>query len=262
MFDTHAHYDTPEYDTDRAETLRFVRDAGVLHILNVSYDMTSSARSVALAEAYPFVRAAVGVHPLYIRDFDDAAKQELQALLRHPSVVAAGECGLDYYALKNRRTGDVVLPEADVRRQQREVFAWQLQLCVQSGLPAVVHSVAAAQDTLELLRAYPTVRGVMHGFSYSVEVAMECVKMGWRIGIGMGITRPGARKIREVAAKIPIEAMLIETDCPYQVTDSMRGERGDSRMLSEIVPEIAKLRGISPEEVVMATTENASRLFF
>ena len=270
LFDTHAHYDTPEYDTDRVEMLRFVRDAGVLHILNVSYDMGSSERSVALSEEYPFLCAAVGVHPQYIRGLDKeashvTAKMRLQELVRHPAVVAVGECGLDYYEMKSGKKEDAKMrSQADITaecEQQKAAFRWQMELAAQTGLPVVVHSRASGADTMQILREFPAVHGVMHGFSYSAEIALECVKLGWYIGIGPVITRTGTRKIREVVEKLPVERLLIETDCPFQTTESCRGRLGDSRMLTEIVSEIALIKGLSPEEVAGVTTESSVKLF-
>lgn len=264
-FETHAHYDTPEYDADRDAILRSVSDAGVSHILNVSYETGSSARSVALAGQYPWIHAAVGIHPQYIQCFDESAKTLLRELVQHPSVVAVGECGLDYFAWKSgKKEADGISAQTDIiaeRERQMEAFRWQMELAAQAGLPVVVHSRAAGPDTMQILREFPSASGVMHSFSYSVEMALECVKLGWNIGIGPVITRPGARKIREVAEKVPLERLLIETDCPYQVTESCRGQRGDSRMLAQTAAEIAGIKGISAEEVAETTTANAGKLF-
>ena len=256
MFDSHAHYTEPDFDADRESILRKVRENGIEHILNVSYDKASSEQSVLLAERQEGVYAAAGVHPLYCDRADVQGEAWLRTMIRSGALTALGEFGLDYYNEKKRH--GTAYPS---RARQWECFDMQMKLCAQSGLPAVLHSRAAAQDTVRMLQSYPMVRGVLHGFSYSGEVALACVRLGWYIGIGTALTRANARRICEVVQVVPMEHLLIETDCPFQTTESRRGQRGDSRMLMEIAERIALLKNIPYEEAAHTAAENAAKLF-
>ena len=253
LFDTHAHMDADRFDQDRAEILADMPKRQIRYLMNVGCDASSSLASVRLAEEYPFIYAAVGSHP------DDAAAmgEDLIALYRelatqHQKVRAIGEIGLDYHYEDN--------PSRDV---QQEWFIEQIELAKELELPIIVHSRDAAQDTYEILRDYDAaqVGGVLHSYSGAPEMAQKYVDMGFYLGIGGMVTFENAKKVALTVEKIPLERLLIETDCPYLAPVPMRGKRNDSRNLRYTAARIAEIKGITPEEVARVTTENAKRLF-
>ncbi|MBR4700718.1 MAG: TatD family hydrolase [Oscillospiraceae bacterium] len=248
-FDSHAHLDDRAFETDREELFADLPNHGVGLIMNVGCDLSSSLRSIALAHKYPFVYAAVGSHP------DDAASvnDELLALYRQlcadEKVKAIGEIGLDYHY------------EDPPREVQLPAFRAQLELAAELDLPVIVHEREAHADGMELIRQFPGVTGVFHCYSGAVEQARELVKRGWYIGFTGVVTFKNARKAVEVVRDLPLDRILIETDCPYMAPEPHRGRRNDSRWVPLVAAKIAELRGLTPEEVAAATTENAKRLF-
>ncbi len=251
IFDTHAHYDDEQFDTDRDALLRSMHERGVGWIINVGATLDGARASVALAEKYDFIYAAVGVHP----DEVGGLTEEFMAWMRetartNPKVVAIGEIGLDYHW------------DVEPREVQREWFVRQMDLARELGLPIAVHSREAAQDTMDVITERgQELPGVIHCYSYSPEMAQEYVRMGYHIGLGGGVTWEHAKKAKKVAAQIPLERIVLETDCPYQTPVPHRGERNSSDLLSYVAEEIARLRGISAEEVIEQTTQNAKELF-
>ena len=236
MFDAHAHYHDRAFDGDREIVLKTLKKAGIKTIFEAGENMDGSIRALKMAERYkgdeyPVIRVAAGLHPLYIEEAWRAQLESLRKLSKEKVLTAIGECGLDYRGIKDE----------NVRNIQREVFEAQLLLCEEYGLPAVVHSVDAAEDTLKLLKAHAEVNGLLHGFAYSAEVAQQCVKLGWKIGINALITRPDAVKIKKVAAVLPAESILVETDAPYMPPYG-RKDRNDSHSLYEIRDAINKIR--------------------
>lgn len=253
IFESHAHYDDQRFDPDREELLSSMGGHGIETIINVGSDLEGVKKTLALAEGYEFIYGAVGIHPSNISDLDEEVYGWLQEQCSLPKVVAVGEIGLDYYWEK----------EEEVRRSQRYWFCRQMELARETGLPVIIHSRDAAEDTLKLVKGIhgEQIPGVVHCFSYSKEMAEEYVNMGYYIGIGGVVTFKNARKLKETAAAIPLERILLETDCPYLSPEPERGKRNSSCNLPYVAREIAAVRGISYEEVVEATRENARRLF-
>ncbi len=248
-FDSHAHLDDRRFDADRAEIFAQLPQAGVTRVMNIGCDLASSLASVRLAEQYDFVYAAVGSHPDDADNVDPALLERYRALARHPKVRAIGEIGLDYHY-------------DDVPRDvQRRAFIVQLALAVELDLPAVVHEREAHGDAMDILRQFPTARGVFHCYSGSLEMARELVKLGWYVGFTGVITFKNARRAVEVARDLPLERLLIETDCPYMAPEPYRGRRNDSRYVPYMARKLAEIKGLPEETVARATAENAKRLF-
>lgn len=252
LFETHAHYDTSRFDEDRDELLAALPGAGVCRVVNPGCDLPSSRAAVALAERFPHVYAAVGIHPEDCGGYRPEDLDAIRALaLSHPDqVVAIGEIGLDYY-----------WPENPDRDTQKRCFRDHLALAQELDLPVIVHNREAHQDCLSIVKEFPRVRGVFHCYSGAVEDAKTLVKLGWHLSFTGAITYKNARKAPEVIAALPLDRIMIETDSPYLTPVPNRGKRNDSRNLVYIRDRIAEIRGISPEEVEAATTENALRFF-
>ena len=253
IFESHAHYDDKQFDPDREELLSSMKDHGIETIINVGSDLAACERTIALTEQYDFVYGAIGIHPSDISDLNEEVWDWLREKSQLPKVAAIGEIRLDYYWDKDE----------EVKRMQRYWFCRQLELAREVGLPVIIHSRDAAEDTLKLMKGIHAekIPGVIHCFSYSPELAEEYVKMGYYIGIGGVVTFKNAKKLKEVAARIPLERILLETDCPYLAPEPNRGKRNSSLNLPFVAQEIAGLRGISQEEVIKAARENARRLF-
>ncbi|MBE5906277.1 MAG: TatD family deoxyribonuclease [Lachnospiraceae bacterium] len=253
IFDTHAHYDDEQFDTDREDLLREIFSANIDKIVNVGADMETSKQSVALAKAYPQIYAAVGVHPSDIACLSEDAYTELRQLAAEDKVVAIGEIGLDYYWDK----------EPDVQAAQREAFKRQLALARELNLPVIVHSRDAAKDTMDILMAEEPVEnpGIIHCYSYSVEQAKEYVKRGYYIGVGGVVTFKNSKVLKQVVEEIPLERIVVETDCPYLAPEPNRGKRNASLNLPYIVDKIAQIKGISGKEVEEVTYENALKVY-
>lgn len=251
IFESHAHYDDEAFDGDRETLLAGMQGNGIEYIINVGADLASTQRSIALAERYPFIYAAVGVHPDGVGELNEENFQWLREQCAHPKAVAVGEIGLDYY-------WDTV-----PRQQQREWFVRQMELAVETKLPVIIHSREAAQETFELISQHHahTTGGVIHCYSYSKEMALEYVKMGYYIGIGGVVTFKNARKLKETAEAVPLSSILLETDSPYLAPVPNRGKRNSSLNLPYVAREIAQIKGITTEEVIETTNRNAKKLF-
>ena len=251
IFESHAHYDDEAFDGDRETLLAGMQGNGIEYIINVGADLASTQRSIALAERYPFIYAAVGVHPDGVGELNEENFQWLREQCAHPKAVAVGEIGLDYY-------WDTV-----PRQQQREWFVRQMELAVETKLPVIIHSREAAAETFALISRHHahTTGGVIHCYSYSREMAQEFIKMGYYIGVGGVVTFKNAKKLKETVEAIPLERILLETDCPYMAPEPHRGTRNDSSNIPFVIAKIAELKGIAEEEVERVTEENAVRLF-
>ena len=250
IFDSHAHYDADQFDEDRDKLLSSMLENGVGTILNVGADWDSVTEVVKLAQRYPHVYAAVGLHPDEVGILDEEKFAFLREQCKEEKVVAVGEIGLDYYW--DNESHDI----------QKKWFIRQLELARERNLPVIIHSRDAAEDTLKIMKEHAQgLRGVIHCFSYSKELAKEYVKMGFHIGIGGVVTFKNGKKLKEIAQEIPLERMLLETDCPYLAPVPYRGKRNSSLYIPYIAQEIANLRGISYEEVVAQTEQNAKELF-
>lgn len=254
IFDTHTHYDDEQFDEDREALLLSLKEQGIGAIANMGASMRGAKESVALANKYPFVYAAVGVHPDHAKDLNEEEFAILSALAAEKKVVAVGEIGLDYYW------------DSTEREEQKYWFKRQLALAEEVKLPVVIHSREAASDTLEIMKdAYmasnKTLTGVIHCFSYGVEMAREYLKMNFYLGVGGVATFKNGRKLKEVIETVPLEHIVLETDCPYLAPVPFRGKRNSSEKLHYVVAAIAEIKGIGEEEVERITWENACRLY-
>ena len=248
-FDSHAHLDDRRFDQDRAEILDDLKNHNVGFVMNIGCDVSSSLRSVAMAKQYPFVYAAVGSHPDDADHVDEAVLALYESLCREEKVRAIGEIGLDYYY-------------EDVPREiQKTAFRKQLELARKVDLPVIVHEREAHADAMEIVREFSDVHGVFHCYSGALEQAKELVKLGWYIGFTGVLTFKNARKAVEVASWLPLDRILIETDCPYMAPEPYRGRRCDSRLVPLVGKRLAEIKELPEEQVMAATEENAKRLF-
>lgn len=250
IFDTHAHYDDEQFNPDREELLLSMKDGGVGTIMNVSASFESCGQVLDLAHQYPFLYAAIGVHPDHVGELDEEKMLKMKELLQDEKALAVGEIGLDYYWKEE--------PE----EIQKKWFIRQLQLAQNMKLPVIIHSRDAAFDTLQIMKEYgKDLTGVIHCFSYSQEIALEYVKMGYYIGIGGVVTFKNGRKLKEVAKAVPLSSIVLETDCPYLAPVPNRGKRNNSLNLAYVAEEIAGIKEISVEEVIEETEKNARNLY-
>jgi TatD DNase family protein len=250
LADSHAHIDDERFDADREEVVARALAAGVSLIVNIGADMSSSARSVALAETYPGIYAAVGMHPHDSQDMQETDYLQLERWTTHPKVVAIGEIGLDYHY------------DLSPRPVQKEVFLRQLDLARKTGKPFIIHEREAHADMMDIIRnAARGLNGVFHCFSGSVETAREYLKMGFYISVAGPVTFPKSLKTKEVAKTVPLDRLLVETDSPYLTPHPFRGKRNEPAHVRLVAEEIANLRDISLEELAEATTANVRRLF-
>lgn len=251
IFDTHAHYDDAAFAEDREALLSSLPGRGIGRVINVCSDVDSLRTTMELTEKYPYIYGAVGIHPDEVGMLNDGILEEMRLLCRLEKAAAVGEIGLDYYWNKENHPVQI------------RWFERQLELAREEGLPVIIHSREAAADTLEVMKRMKAgeIGGVMHCFSYSREMAREYLDMGLYLGIGGVLTFKNARKLKEVVEYAPLSRLLLETDCPYLAPVPNRGKRNSSLNLPYVVEEIAALKGVSPEEVMEKTAENAFRLF-
>ena len=250
LFDTHAHYDSEQFDQDRAELLAGLPDRGVSLAVNPGCDIPSSRKAVELARSWPYLYAAVGYHPENCAPYTPADLDVLRDLAADPKVVAIGEIGLDYYWEEN-----------PPREHQQRVFRDQMALAGELDLPVIVHDREAHADSLEIVREFPGVRGVFHCYSGSAEMAAELVKLGWMISFTGVLTYKNARRAVEAAQAVPLERIMIETDSPYMAPVPHRGKRNDSGYVRHVCERLAEIKGITYEECARITLENGKRFF-
>ena len=250
LFDTHAHMDDDSFDLDRHELLASLPGQGVGLVMNPGCSFESSLDAIALAETYDYIYAAVGSHPDVADEVDEALLEKYRSLCaKHPKVKAIGEIGLDYHY-------------EDIPRDiQKRAFRLQMELARELDLPVIVHEREAHEDGLKIVDEFPTVKGVFHCYSGSLEMAKELIKRGWYIGVTGVLTFKNARKAVEVASAIPIDRIVIETDCPYMAPVPFRGKRNDPGKVCHMAQRLAELRGITVEEAERITTENGKRLY-
>ncbi|MGX1266570.1 TatD DNase family protein [Rossellomorea marisflavi] len=251
LFDTHVHLNAEQFDEDVEEVIARAKEAGVENMVVVGFDRPTIERAMELVETYDFLYASVGWHPVDAIDMKDEDLDWIEEWTKHPKVVALGEMGLDYHWDKS--------PE-DV---QKDVFRRQIRLAKKVKLPIIIHNREATQDIVDILKeeGASEVGGIMHCFSGSPEVAKECVDMNFYISLGGPVTFKNARKPKEVAREIPLEKLLVETDCPYLAPHPNRGKRNEPAYVRLVAEQIAELKEISIEEVEAATTRNAKKLF-
>lgn len=251
IFDTHSHYDDEAFDADRDQLITGLTSKGVGTVVSVGADIKTSKAALELSEKYEHVYAAIGVHPNETGDLSEKDMEWLRAHVDGKKVVAIGETGLDYYWKE---------PSPD---RQKIWFERQIVLAKESGLPVIYHSREAAEDTMNLIwqtKAYDC-GGVIHCYSYSKEMALEYVKMGFFIGVGGVVTFKNGRKLKETVEAVPIESIVLETDCPYLSPEPNRGKRNDSSNLVYVAEEIARLKNMDRETVIEITEQNARRLY-
>lgn len=248
IFDAHAHYDDDKFNNDREELLISMKNKGVGCIVNAAVDIDTSKWAISYADKYDFMYATVGIHPECAKDVEGDYLSQLEELANHKKVVAIGEIGLDYY-------WDEV-----PRDVQKEVFVKQLELAKRLNLPVVIHDRDAHGDTMNILKQYKP-KGIVHCFSGSVEMCKEVVKLGMSISLGGVVTFKNARHSVDVAEYIPLDRLLLETDAPYLTPVPFRGKRCDSSMIKFTAMKIAEIKGISVEQLLDITTENACKLY-
>ena len=248
LFDTHAHLDDSRFDGDRDAVIQNLAGCGVTNVVNVGFDVKSSKSSIRLAEKYDFIYAAVGYHPHDTRLMTDADLAEIERLAGHKKVLAIGEIGLDYHY------------DNSDHNTQKYWFKKQLKLAERLKMPVIIHNRDSHEDMMSLLKQ-TTARGILHCYSGSAEMAKEILKMGFYISFAGPVTYPNARNAVETAKIVPLDRILIETDCPYLAPQSHRGKRNDSSLVGEACTKLAGIKGISPQEMAEITHNNAKAVF-
>jgi len=251
LFDTHVHLNAEQFNDDLQEVIDRAIAEGVTNMVVVGFDELTIKKAIELAEEYDFIHASVGWHPVDAIDMTPEHLDWLKELASHPKVVALGEMGLDYYWDKSPK------------EIQKEVFRKQIRLAREVKLPIIIHNRDATADIVEILKEENAgeVGGIMHCYSGSVETALECIDMNFYISLGGPVTFKNAKKPKEVAESIPLDRLLVETDCPYLTPHPYRGKRNEPAYVKLIAEEIAGLKGLSFEEIAEATTQNAKKIF-
>ena len=252
IFDSHAHYDDDAFDEDREQLLIDVHNSGIERIVNIGCDVATSEATLKLTENYDYIYGAVGIIPHHVGDIGDKDIDRIRELANSsPKIVAIGEIGLDYYY------------DEPSRELQHKWFRAQLDLARELGLPVVIHSREAAMDTIQIMKDCHAeeIGGVVHCYSYSMETSDDFLKMGFYFGIGGVVTFKNSKKLVRAVEHIPLDRIILETDCPYLAPTPNRGKRNDSRNLRYVAEKIAELKGITAEEVAEITYANACRMY-
>lgn len=251
IFDSHAHYDDEAFDEDRNTLLSSFQKNGIGYVVNVTASLDSVEKTLALTEKYDFIYGSMGIHPNETMDLTEEKLKELEGFCHREKIVAVGEIGLDYYWDE---------PE---RPMQKKWFMAQLEIAERTGLPVIIHSREAAKDTLDIMKeCHGRLHGgIIHCFSYGVELAREYLSMGYYLGIGGVLTFKNSKKLKEVAEYAPLNRIVLETDCPYLAPVPFRGKRNDSTRLPYVVEALSEIKGISAEEIMRTTTRNAMDVY-
>ncbi|CAM3968058.1 TatD family hydrolase [Mesobacillus zeae] len=251
LFDTHVHLNAEQFQEDLPDVIERARSEGVEYMVVVGFDRPTIERAIELCEEHDFIYASVGWHPVDAIDMTDADLDWIKELSSHPKVVALGEMGLDYYWDKSPK------------EVQKEVFRKQIRLAKEVQLPIVIHNREATSDIMEILKEENAseVGGIMHCFSGSPETAEQCLDMNFYISLGGPVTFKNAKKPKEVAEAVPLDRLLIETDCPYLAPHPYRGKRNEPAYVKLVASQIAELKGATFEEIAEATTRNAKKVF-
>lgn len=251
LFDTHAHLNDPKFAEDLPETLERAKVNGVEFIVNVGYDLPSSRKAVELAQQYDQCYAAVGIHPHDAKTVQEETLDELKKLAQKAKVVAIGEIGLDYYR------------NLSARDKQQEVFRQQISLAKELKLPIIIHDRDAHGDTMQILKEVKAGEygGILHCFSGSWEMARQCIKLGFKISLAGPVTFKNATRLQDIAKLLPLDHLLVETDCPYLAPEPHRGKRNEPAYVRHVAEKIAELKKISLEELAQITTANALAVF-
>ena len=250
LFDTHAHMDDRAFDADREELLSALPEQGIALLMNPGCSLESSRNADAISRQYGYIYAAVGSHPDAADEVNEAVLEEYRKLCKlNPKIKAIGEIGLDYHY------------EDIPRELQLKAFRAQMALAAELDLPVIVHEREAHADGMTVVDEFPTVKGVFHCYSGSAEMARELVKRGWYIGFTGVLTFKNAKKALDVASSIPLDRIVLETDCPYMAPEPFRGKRNDPGKLYRMAEKLAELRGMTVEDIHRITTENGKRLY-
>lgn len=251
IFDTHAHYDDEVFDEDRDALLAELPENGIARVVNVGASLASCGRTIELMNRYDYIYGAIGVHPSETAELNDDAFEWLRQQCRLEKCVAVGEIGLDYY-----------WDEPD-RELQKEWFRRQLNLARELAKPVIIHSRDAAKDTVDLMTEEHAeeIGGVIHCYSYTKETAEVFLKMGFYFGIGGVLTFKNAKKLKEAVAYIPLDRIVLETDCPYLAPEPNRGKRNSSLNIPYVVKALAEIKGVEEETVRKAAWENAHKMY-
>lgn len=253
IFDTHAHYEDEAFHEDREEILRLIRENGVGRVVNVGSSMKTTVQTAELTEKYDFIYGAAGIHPEHVMELEEeSVYASLEQCLKKEKIVALGEIGLDYHYEDN--------PDREI---QKKHFERQLGLAKSVKKPVIIHSRDAARDTLDIMKASAAgdIGGIVHCFSYGTDMAREYLDMGFYIGIGGVLTFKNARKLKEVAEYVPLERIVIETDCPYMAPEPNRGKRNYSGNLIYVVKVLADIKGVPEEKIVETTWNNGNFVY-
>ena len=246
IFDTHAHYDSEDYDIDRENILKELKENGVIGILNCASSYDSVKATDELTKKYDFVYGALGIHPENADEFTEERLDIIKNMIKaNDKIVAVGEIGLDYYWEEN--------PPREI---QKEVLRKHMELAKELNMPVIIHDRDAHKDTLDIIKEFPEVKGIIHCFSGSVEFARECIKLGYYIGFTGVVTFKNAKKIVEVAKDIPLDRMLVETDAPFMAPVPNRGKRNRSDYIKEIIEKLAEIRDLDPIELNIKLNDN------
>lgn len=254
IFDTHTHYSDQKFDNDRHSLLMSMEENGIGNIVEAGAGIKSTKEAVKLSEEYSFIYAAVGIHPYETADIKEEDMEWLKSLALKEKVIAIGEIGLDYHY------------NEPSRQVQKKWFIRQLEIAKETGLPVIIHSRDAAEDTLNIMKTFYPVKtgetyGVVHCFSYSPEVAKIYIDMGFYLGIGGVITFKNSRKLTDVVSQVPLDRLVLETDAPYLTPEPKRNERNSSLNLKYVVEKIAEIKGMTQQEVIDITERNARDLY-
>ena len=247
LVDTHCHLDNEKFDEDRLEVIERIKE-NLEFCVNIGYDLASSKKSLELAKEYDFIYAVIGVHPIDIAEYSEEVEKELELLGKNPKVVAIGEIGLDYHWM------------TEPKEVQQERFKRQLELAERLNKPVVIHTRDAMEDTVNILKEYPNITGVIHCYPGSLETAKQLVDRFY-LGIGGTLTFKNSKKAVEVVKDIPLDRIVIETDCPYLTPEPFRGKRNEPIYVEYVAKKIAEIKEISVEDVTKITTENAKKLY-
>ncbi|MCQ8212477.1 TatD family hydrolase [Cetobacterium somerae] len=247
LVDTHCHLDNEKFDEDRLEVIERIKE-NLEFCVNIGYDLASSKKSLELAKEYDFIYAVIGVHPIDIAEYSEEVEKELELLGKNPKVVAIGEIGLDYHWM------------TEPKEVQQERFKKQLELAERLNKPVVIHTRDAMEDTVNILKEYPNITGVIHCYPGSLETAKQLVDRFY-LGIGGTLTFKNSKKAVEVVKDIPLDRIVIETDCPYLTPEPFRGKRNEPIYVEYVAKKIAEIKEISVEDVTKITTENAKKLY-
>jgi len=247
LIDSHCHLDNERFDEDRAEVLARIEEKLEM-VVNIGYDLESSKKSIELSEKYDFIYAVVGVHPTDIKGYDDELEKNIEELAEDPKVLAIGEIGLDYHWM------------TEPKEKQKEVFRRQIEIAKRVGKPIVVHTRDAMRDTLDILKEYPEVKGILHCYPGSFESAQE-VMDNYYFGVGGVLTFKNSKKLKETIEKLPMDRIIIETDCPYLTPEPYRGKRNEPVYVEYVAKKVSEIKGISYEEVVRISNENTKKAY-